>query len=154
MTRELLLFLHLAGVVVWIGGMAFAHWCMRPAAVATLEPAQRLKLLCAALGRFFVAVAWALVAIWVSGISMFAQLSMAGGRPPLSWNLMALIALVMTAIFAVIWLRPHSRMQAALADGDLAAAAAALDRIRRLVVVNLGLGFLTIAVATIGRLAN
>src|SRR5690606_27800705 len=124
------------------------------AAAATLESAERLRLLCAALGRFFVAVAWALAAIWISGIWMFAQLSMAGGRPPLSWNLMALIALVMTVIFAVIWLRPHSRMQAALAAGDLGAAGAALTGIRGLVLVNLALGFVTIAVATIGRLAN
>lgn len=154
MTREWLLFLHLAGVVVWVGGMAFAHGCLRPAAAETLAPAERLKLMCEALGRFFVFVAWALVLIWVSGIAMFAQLSMAGGRPPMSWNAMALIALVMSVIFAVIWLRPHVRMQAALAAGDLGAAGAALAGIRRLVSVNLVLGFVTIAVATIGRLYN
>ena len=152
--REVLLFLHIAAVVVWIGGMVFAHACLRPAALARLGPPQRLPLMHAALGKFFVVVAWALVLLWASGIAMFAQLSMAGGRAPLSWNLMAAIGFVMTAVFGAIWLRGHSRMQVALVAGDLPAAAAALDGIRRLVVLNLGLGFLTIAVATIGRLAN
>jgi len=50
---ELWLFLHFAAVVVWIGGMVFAHFCLRPAALATLQPPQRLPLMAAALGRFF-----------------------------------------------------------------------------------------------------
>lgn len=152
--REVWLLLHLLAVVVWVGGMFFAHFCMRPAAVATLAPAQRLPFLGAALGRFFSAVAISLVLLWGSGIAMFAQLSMAGGKPPLSWNLMAGIALVMTAVFAVIWLRRHPAMLGALAENDLGAAGAALDGIRRLVALNLWLGVLTLAVATVGRLAN
>jgi len=152
--REVWLLLHLVAVVIWIGGMFFAHFCMRPAAVATLEPPQRLPMMSAALGRFFVAVAWSLALLWGSGIAMFAQLSVAGGKPPMSWNLMAAIALVMTAAFAVIWLRRHPAMQAALAAGEIKAAAGALDGIRKLVTLNLALGFLTIAVATVGRLAT
>lgn len=154
MMRDVWLLLHLLAVVAWVGGMFFSHFCMRPAAVATLEPPQRLPFLAAALGRFFSLVAASLVLLWGSGIAMFAQLSVAGGKPPLSWNLMAAIALVMTAVFTVIWLRRHPAMLAALADGDLRAAASALDGIRRLVALNLWLGMLTIAVATVGRLAN
>ncbi|MFA7665010.1 MAG: hypothetical protein WCY32_02690 [Burkholderiaceae bacterium] len=152
--REVWLFLHLSAVVVWVGGMYFAHFCMRPAALATLEPAQRLAMMAAALGRFFPAVGVSLVLLWGSGLAMFAELSLAGGRPPLSWSLMAAIALLMTVVFAVIWLRRHRALRAALADGRLKTAAAALDGIRRLVMLNLMLGFLTIAVATLGRLAN
>lgn len=152
--KELWLLLHLLAVVAWVGGMFFAHFCMRPAALETLSPPQRLPLFAQALGRFFTVVAGALVLLWGSGIAMFAQLSVAGGKPPLSWNLMAAIALVMTFVFAVIWLRRHPAMRAALAAGDLPGAAAALDGIRRLVVLNLALGVLTIAVATVGRLAN
>ena len=43
-------------------------------------------------------------------------------------------------------------MRAALAAGERQAAAAALDRVRRLVTLNLGLGLLTVAVAAWGRL--
>jgi uncharacterized membrane protein len=152
--RDVWLLLHLLAVVVWVGGMVFAHFCMRPAAAATLEPAQRLPFLAEALGRFFSMVAGSLVLLWGSGIAMFAQLSVAGGKPPLSWNLMAVIALVMTGIFTVIWLRRHPSMVAALAERDFRSAGAALDGIRRLVALNLGLGVLTMAVATVGRWAN
>ena len=44
MLRPLLLFLHLAGVIVWVGGMFFAYFCLRPAAVRVLQPPQRLPL--------------------------------------------------------------------------------------------------------------
>jgi len=151
---ELWLFLHLAAVVVWIGGMVFAHFCLRPAALATLQPPQRLPLMGAALGRFFVLVGASLVLLWGSGLAMFAALTTSGGRPPLSWNLMAAIAALMTVVFAVIALRLHPRMSSAVAASEWPKAAAALDSIRRLVALNLGLGFLTIAVATLGRLAD
>ncbi len=152
--NELWRFLHLAGVVVWIGGMVFAHFCLRPAALATLAPPQRLPLMSAALGRFFALVGVALVLLWGSGTALFAELSARGGRPPLSWNLMAAIAAVMTVVFLLIALRLYPRMKAALAAGELPAAAAALDGIRRRVELNLLLGALTIGVATLGRLAN
>lgn len=145
-------FLHLVAVVVWIGGMVFAHFCLRPAALATLQPPQRLPLMAAALGRFFALVGGSLVLLWGSGVALFAQV--AGGRPPMSWNLMAAIAAVMTVVFLVIALRLYPRMRAALAAGELPKAAAALDGIRRLVVLNLALGFVTVAVATLGRLSN
>ena len=51
--------LHVLGVVVWVGGMFFAHMALRPAALA-LPPPQRLPLLAATLTRF---VAWAGVAV-------------------------------------------------------------------------------------------
>ncbi len=150
--RETWLLLHLVSVVVWIGGMTFAHHCLRPAALATLQPPQRLPLMSSALGRFFRLVGWSLLLLWGSGIAMFAQLHAAGGRPPWSWNAMAAIAAVMTVVFAVIALRRHPRMREALESGELPAAGAALDGIRRLVVLNLVLGWATVAIATVGRL--
>jgi uncharacterized membrane protein len=152
--RELWLFLHLLAVVVWVGGMFFAHFCLRPAALATLQPPQRLPLMSATLARFFVAVACSLILLWGSGMAMFAQFAAASGKPPMSWNLMAIVGVVMTGVFLVIWLRAHPRMRSALEQGDGKAAVAALDGIRRLVVLNLLLGVATIAIATLGRLAN
>ena len=57
--HHLLLFVHLAGVIVWVGGMSFAHFCLRPAALA-LPPAQRLALWSGVFGRFFPLVCWRL----------------------------------------------------------------------------------------------
>jgi uncharacterized membrane protein len=152
--REIALLLHLAAVVIWIGGMFFAHVCLRPAAATLLPPAQRLPLMSEVLGRFFGAVVWSLVLLWGSGLAMFVAWASSGARPPLSWNLMAGLAVIMTLLFALILFRLHPRMKRAVTEGELPQAAAALDGIRRLVTVNLVLGFATIAVATVGRLAN
>ena len=51
----------------------------------------------------------------------------------------------------MVALGPFRAMRAALATGDRAGAAAALDRIRKGVTVNLALGLFTVAVATWGR---
>jgi len=56
-----LLFVHLIGVVVWVGGMFVMHFAVRPAAAAQLPPPQRLPLLATALGRFFFWVSIAIV---------------------------------------------------------------------------------------------
>ena len=45
--------LHLLAVLLWVGGMFFAHFILRPAAVEALEAPQRLKLMDAVLRRFF-----------------------------------------------------------------------------------------------------
>ena len=75
---ELWLFLHLVAVAVWIGGMVFAHFCLRPAALATLAPPQRLPLMSAALGRFFALVGAALLLLWASGVALFVALVASG----------------------------------------------------------------------------
>lgn len=148
--RQFWIFLHLFAVVVWIGGMSFAHLCLRPAALA-LPPPQRLPLMAAALGRFFTQVTVALVLLWASGLAMMVQTGF-GASPP-AWHAMMGVALVMTAIFVVIRALRYPRLLAGVAAGDWPVAAAALNGIRVLVVVNLLLGLLTIAIATLGRLA-
>lgn len=146
--RNLLLFIHLAGVIVWVGGMFFAHFCLRPVAAAQLQPPQRLPLLAGVLGRFFIAVAVSIVAILLSGL---AALAMAGlAKPPLYWHLMMGIGLIMTAIFGVIYFKFYRALQAGVAMQDWPAAGAAMNRIRILVATNLGLGALTVVVATLG----
>jgi len=146
--RSFLLFLHLAGVVVWVGGMFFAHFCLRPVAAEQLPPAQRLSLLSAVLGRFFVAVALAVSVILATG---FASLKLTGfAQAPLHWHAMAGLGLLMAGIFALIYFRLYPRLRAGVAATDWAAAGAAMNRIRLLVGINLLLGGLTLAVATLG----
>ncbi|WP_412478057.1 DUF4149 domain-containing protein [Azonexus sp. IMCC34839] len=145
-----LLFLHLAGVVVWVGGMFFAHFCLRPVAAAQLQPPQRLPLLAGVLGRFFAAVSLAIVAILLSG---FALLHSAGtGQAPWHWHLMMAIGLVMTVIFAVIRYVHYRALSEAVEASDWPTGGAAMNRIRQLVLINLCLGALTVAVAKLGNL--
>ncbi len=145
MTRFLVL-LHLVAVIVWVGGMFFAHYCLRPVAAAQLQPPQRLPLLAAVLGRFFTFVGLALVLLWGTGIARFAQV---GAAIPGNWHAMAGLGLVMTIIFGVILLRFHRRMVTAVASQDWAGAGAAMNTIRVLVQTNLALGFITVAVAVL-----
>ena len=146
--RAILLLLHLSGVIVWVGGMFFAHFCLRPVAASQLPPPQRLPLLAAVLGRFFTVVAASIVAILASG---FASMGAAGfGQAPIHWHVMAGIGLAMAAIFGVIYFRHFPRLKAGVAAQDWPAAGAAMNRIRILVATNLLLGALTVAVATLG----
>jgi uncharacterized membrane protein len=64
---------------------------------------------------------------------------------------MFLLGLVMIAIYAFIRYAPFPRMRTAVEAKDWPAAAAQLARIRSLVGVNMVLGVVTIAVATLGR---
>lgn len=147
--RSILLLLHLSGVIVWVGGMFFAHFCLRPVVAAQLPPPQRLPLLAAVLGRFFVAVVVSIVAILASG---FAIMGAAGfGQAPIHWHVMSGIGLAMAAIFGVIYFLHFPLLRAGVAVQDWPAAGAAMNRIRVLVATNLLLGVLTIAVATLGN---
>ena len=144
--NRILLLLHIVAIMVWIGGMFFAHFCLRPAAAEQLPPAQRLPLLQAVLGRFFVAVSAALVLLWGSGIVLFTN---PGPMAPAHWHAMAGIAAVMTVIFLVIVLRYYPVMKQAVAAQDWSSAGGAMNMIRKLVLANLLLGFVTTAVAVI-----
>lgn len=143
---QLWLFVHLLSVIVWIGGMSFMLFCLRPAS-ADLLPAQRAPLMVATLERFFTQVTVAIVAMWATGLAMLLPVGMAAA--PVGWHMMLAGGVVMTLVFA--WIRwvvfPAARRAAG--TEDLPGAAAALGRIRMLVVVNLVVGVLTIAAATL-----
>ena len=142
-----LLFLHLVAVVVWVGGMFFAYLCLRPVAAATLEPAQRLTLWAGVLGRFFPWVWLAVALILASGLTIMANV---GGHSPVHWHLMMTLGIIMMMIFAHLFFAPFPRLRRAVAAGDWPRAGAALNQIRRMVGVNLVLGMITVAIATLG----
>ena len=142
--NRMLVLIHLAAVIIWLGGMFFAHVCLRPVAAALLMPPQRLPLLAAVLGRFFVFVGVALVLLWGSGLVRFAQVDSAASGIPPNWWAMAGIASAMSAIFGLIVLRFHRRMLVAVAAQDWPTAGAAMNTIRKLVLTNLLLSLIHI----------
>ena len=154
MLYALLKLAHLLAAIVWIGGMVFAHWFLRPAAMA-LEPAVRVPLMQAVLRRFFTAVAVAAIAILASGLWMIGRVAKAtvqvGGSfaMPLSWTVMATLGLVMIAIFGHIRFALYKRLRVATEAGDWAAGGRALASIRTWVGVNLALGVATVAAAVL-----
>ena len=147
-----LLFVHVLGVVVWIGGMFVLHFAVRPSAARLKEPSDRLTFLSSALGRFMSWAALAIVAVLASGLAM---IFIGGGfrNAHLSVHLMLAVGLVMMAFYLHIRFAPFKRMRAAVMAGDWAVAGANLDIVRKMVLLNLSLGIVTIAIATIGRAA-
>ncbi len=137
--------LHVLAVGLWVGGMAFAHFFLRPA-LGALEPAQRLGLMHAVLRRFFSAVLVAVALILVSGTWMIGQVARAAaGMPggfvmPLDWTLMTAVGLLMMLIFGHIRFVLFRRLNTAVQASKWPVAAAALASIRRWVAVNLALG--------------
>ena len=147
-----LLFAHVLGVVVWVGGMFVLHFAVRPSAARLQEPSVRLTFLSSTLGRF---MSWAALAIVVLLASGLAMILIGGGfkNAHLSVHLMLAVGLLMMLLYLHIRFAPFKRMRAAVMASDWAAAAANLDMVRKMVLINLALGFITIAIATIGRAA-
>lgn len=142
--------LHLLSAIVWVGGMLFAHFFLRPAA-QSLEPPQRLRLMHEVLRRFFAVVLVAVAVLIASGgwmIALAAQAAGAsGGRfamPP-AWSAMATLGLVMAAIFGHIRFALYPRLARAVAAADWPAGGQAMARIRTWVGANLVLGLLAVA---------
>ena len=145
--RSLLLTLHVFGVIIWVGGMFFAHFCLRPVATEQLVPAQRLPFMAAVLGRFFKFVAAAVIAIIGSGFSILATIGFA--QAPVYLHLMSAFGLLMAAIFATIYLVFYRKLRVSVAKHDWLCAGPIMGRIRLLVAINLWLGTITILLATL-----
>ncbi len=143
--------LHVLSTIVWVGGMVFAHFFLRPA-VATLDPPPRLRLMHDVLGRFFQAVLVASLLALASGVWMLGrvarQVVQSGGHfeMPLAWTTMAVLGVAMVAIFLHIRFVLYKRLTRAVAASDWSGGGAALAQIRRWVTVNLGLGVLVVVV--------
>ena len=144
--------IHVFSIVLWIGGMAFAHFFLRPA-VAQLEASVRLRLMHDVLGRFFKAVLVASLLTLVSGVWMLGrvakQVVQSGGsfEMPLAWTIMAVLGIVMVAIFMHIRFVLFKRLGQAVAASEWSTGAAVMAQIRRWVSINLGTGFLVLLVS-------
>lgn len=154
MLYALLNALHVLAIVVWVGGMVFAHFFLRPA-VAALPPPQRLPLMQAVLGRFFAAVLVASAVTLASGLWMIGrvakQVVQGGGSfsmPP-SWTLMTALGVLMILIFGHIRFVLYKRLSAAVAASDWARGAEQLAVLRRWVGANLAIGVVVILVAVL-----
>lgn len=142
---------HLLAIIVWIGGMVFAYFFLRPATLV-LEPPLRLRLMSDALGRFFKAALISAVIVLGSGLWMIGRVAKEsvqaglGFNMPLSWTIMAVLGVVMIGIFGHIRFALYKRLSQAVAASNWTAGGAALASIRTWVGINLSIGVLIIAV--------
>jgi uncharacterized membrane protein len=142
---------HLLALIVWIGGMTFVLFFLRPAVLA-LEPPLRLRLMHDVLGRFFKAVLIAAVILLASGLWMIGRVAKEsvqaglGFNMPLSWTIMTVLGIVMIAIFGYIRFVLYKRLTLAVTASNWAAGGAAMASIRTWVGINLAIGLVIIAV--------
>ena len=145
--RNLILFVHLAAAIFWMGGMAFMVLALRPA-LGRLDPPQRLPLAAEVLRRFFAVVAISIAVLLASGAWLLMQ---AGGGVPPGWHAMAGLGLLMMLIFGRIFFAPWRRLKAAVAQADWPAAGKAMAQVTLLAKVNLGLGWIAIGAVLLWR---
>jgi len=149
---------HLLAVIVWIGGMAFTLFCLRPAA-RVLEPPARVTLMHAAMRRFIAVVLVAVAVLFVCGVAMVALAWSAATRTglrfnmPLDWYTMIGGFFVMLAVLVHIRSVLFRRLDAAVREQRWADGAAALDAIRWEVSINLVLGAIITVFVRLGGTA-
>jgi uncharacterized membrane protein len=150
MDQRLAILLHVLAVVIWVGGMFFAYMALRPAAVQTLEPPQRLPLWAATFTRFFPWVWLSLATLLGSG---FYLIAVYGGFAAVGLyvHIMLAIGILMMLIFGHVYFAGFSRLKRGVAAKDWKAAGAALGQIRMLIGINLSLGLINIFVAILGK---
>ena len=147
--------IHLLSIIVWIGGMVFAHFFLRPALI-TLAAPERVRLMHDVLGRFFNAVLVAAGLALGSGLWMMGRIArqtvQAGVKVnmPLEWLVMSVLGVVMLAIFGYIRFALYPRLTRAVTSAAWPAGGAALASIRTWVTVNLAIGVVIVAVTLLG----
>ena len=146
--RNLLLLAHLAGAILWMGGMGFMLLALRAPLAQQLQPPARLALAAAVLQRFLAMAALSVVVLLASGV----YLLLAGrSGAPLGWHVMAGIALLMALLFGHLYFVPWRRMKVAVAASDWPEAGRRMGQITTLARINFTLGWIAIAAVVLWR---
>jgi uncharacterized membrane protein len=140
--------LHQLASIVWIGGMFFAHFALRPTIKQMLEPPARIQVALGVFRRFFPWV-WASIAtLWVSGL--WIGIVVFEKKLALHVHVMMGTGLLMTLVFVFLYAVPYRKMRAAVEYENWRRASAKFSTIRKLMAFNLMLGLITAVVAVTG----
>lgn len=140
---SLIKLLHIAAAIVWLGGVGFMQFALRPAATALLQPPSRLPLMLAVMERFFVLVWCSIAILLLTGGQMLAIVGMKAA--PLGWHLMLGIGVVMFLIFGHIYFSAFRRLKRAVAAADWPEGGKRVAQIARMAGLNFVLGWIAIA---------
>ena len=149
--------LHLIAGTVWLGGMTFMLFALRPAALATLESQSRALLMGQVWRRFFALVLAAIALLFTTGTYLYTQtfraarLSTGEGSVPLGWNIMLVMGLAMMLIFGHIYFAGFKKYKRAVAAGEWPLAAKAAGLIHTMTVINFSLGWAAIVALRLVR---
>lgn len=139
----LMKFLHLLSAIVWLGGVSFMLFALRPAAAALLTPPLRLPVIALTLGRFFRLVWTAIAVLLLTGLAMLLGVGMK--HAPAGWHAMLGLGLLMFALFGHLYFGPFRRLKLAVSATDWPEAGRRVGQIAMLAKIILGLGVLAIA---------
>lgn len=139
----LMKFLHIASAIVWLGGISFMLFALRPAAITQLAPPQRLPLIAAVLGKFFPWVWLTIALLLLTGLGMLLGVGMKNA--PTGWHAMFGLGLLMFALFGHLYFGPFRRLKLAVAASDWPEGGRRVGQIATLAGINLALGALAIA---------
>ena len=148
---------HLVAAIFWMGGMAFMILALRPAAVALLQPPERMMLMAGVWKRFFPIVIVSIVLLFGTGTNLYTSTFRAikeatgQGSVPLGWNIMLVLGLLMIALFGHIYFVGYARFKRAMAVQDWPVAGKAAAQIHVFMLANFGWGWLAIAVVRLVR---
>ncbi len=149
--------IHLVAAIIWMGGMTFMLYALRPAAMATLQPQLRAELMGQVWKRFFAMVLAIIVLLFLTGTHMYTTVfratkaAIAAGTLaptatviPLGWNIMLALGMLMFLVFGHIYFAGFKKFKRGLAAADWPAVAKAAEQVRIMVTVNFVLGWLAI----------
>lgn len=140
--------LHQVAAIIWIGGMFFAHFALRPTIKRSLEPPERIQVALGVFRRFFPWVWVCIATLWISGI--WVSVAKYPSGPPMSVHVMMGTSLLMTLVFVFLYVLPFRRMKIAVDYENWRWASAKFSAIRRLMAFNMVIGFLTVIIAVSG----
>ncbi len=137
--------LHLLGIVVWVGGMAYALLILRPS-LGLLDATPRMNVHLQTLRRFFRMVWHVMPIVLITGWLMLVFREGGFALAPWYVNTMQGIGIIMAAVFAWLFFVPYKRLRRAIRPTP-----AQLDAVRLPVLLNLVLGVVVIIVASLGH---
>ena len=142
--------LHTLAAVLWVGGMFFSYFCLRPG-LGVLEPPAPMRALRAILQRFLTWVGGSVLVLIVTGYWLvFAAYGGFAGMP-LYVNLMQGVGWLMFLMFGHLYFAAWPKFRRAVDSEDWTEAVARHNTIRRIIEINLTLGIVTVVIAASGR---
>jgi uncharacterized membrane protein len=149
--------LHLIAGIVWMGGMTFMLFALRPAAIATMEAQPRAVLMGQVWKRFYALVLVSIVVLFTTGTHLYTatfratRLATGDGGVPLGWNIMLVLGITMMLVFGHIYFSGFKKYKRAVAAAEWPLAAKAGALIHKMTLLNFTLGWLAILAVRLVR---
>ena len=149
--------LHLIAGIVWMGGMTFMLFALRPAAIGEMNAQPRALLMLQVWRRFYAWVLLAIAVLFITGSHLYSatfratKLATGQGNVPLGWNIMLALGIAMMLIFGHIYFAGFKKYKRSVAAADWSLAAKAAGLIHTMTLLNFSLGWLAILAVRLVR---